>query len=231
MRTSLQILLALLCFCARAQNAGSVFQFRFFDEQTGIRVIPYKVTVTNREHSKTSYTLAEQEIDDNGTAILAVKDGTYDITVAAREYEPMSTWFDMRQQTLNVKFRLVPFSKQMSLSVDHLQGLHRPDTMVLTGFVVDDSTGLPLKDVQVAPVSNVVRTRTDANGFFVLMLPTTNGLNEPKSMDTIQVSKSSYTTERYEPIRTHPQGDLILRPRLRPGTGTHVEQMKAWHLE
>ncbi|GAA4470338.1 hypothetical protein GCM10023093_31440 [Nemorincola caseinilytica] len=221
MKILLQLLLAFVCSGAYAQ--GSAFRFRFFNEQTGIRVIPEHMMVTSKANGDTAYKVEQGQVAANGTVTLPIPDGRYDVTVIAHGYEAMSTWLEVKQQTLNVNFRLVNKERVRELAPEYLRSIHRPDAVVITGFVIDDATGLPLSNVTVKAADGSASAVSDSGGLYRLILPLPTNKTELTGRDVLHFAQEGYTTEQRSHFDLWPDGDMILNIRMKQGAGSHSE--------
>jgi len=94
----------------------SELNLRFLDEATGYMVIPEYVEIKHRENEQLSHNNSRKQIAHNGTLTIKVANGVYDITVVAQGYAPMTTFFELNNQTLKVNFNLVPIKPPEELS-------------------------------------------------------------------------------------------------------------------
>jgi len=229
MKTKLLFLFVLLISIRvssqNVQQGQSKLNLRFFDEATGCVVIPNNVEIKQRENSKISCNFSNKQIASNGTVLIPLANGIYDITVFASSYKPMTTYFDLNNQTLNVNFNLVPIVPIKELSSEYIQSLHQADAMVIVGFIVDDATGMPLDKVVIYSADKIANSLTKKNGFFQLILPLAENENAVENRGTLYFKKNNYTTEVRQKFDMWPSGDVILQIRMKKGVGLNKENI------
>lgn len=211
---------------AQAQLSDSRFLFRFYDEETWVRVVPSEVILRKQPDGIVNYTLTQKQIAANGTAVVDVEDGRYDVEVKAPGYHDMSSWFVMKGQPLRVNFSLIPVKKRTELSAGYLAEQHRAQYMTITGYLTDAPTGLPLAGVTVATGDRVATTTSDSNGYYLLQLPIAANAAGVPARYLLRYTKVGYTTEERTNFDAWSKGDLTLRLRMQRGKGTHSEAIQ-----
>lgn len=216
--------LLILSLSNQAQNLTSKpssFNIRFFDEGTGIKIIPENITIVQRGDVKINLRFNKKQISKNGTILIPIDNGTYDITVEAQGFKPMSSYFKLGNQSLKVNFNLVPIVPTKELSSNYIQPLHRPDAMIVVGFVVDDYSGNPLDSVLIYSEDKKAKTYSKKNGFYQLVLPLPESEKTAAARGTVYFKKKNYTTEVRQNFDIFPNGDIIIPMRLTKGTGVN----------
>lgn len=197
----------------------SGFNFRFLDEGTGMAVRPDKVEIKKKSDGKSFTQITKEQIDPSGTTSIKLPNASYNISVSAQGYEPMSSFFTLDNQILDVNFNLVPLNPKKELSSAYIQSFHRQDAMVIVGFVVDDAAGKPLDNVEIYSADKKSKTFSKSNGFFQLILPLAEKENAVEDRGTLFFEKGNYTTEVRQNFDMYPNGDIILQIRMNRGSG------------
>lgn len=210
---------------AQAQLSDSRFLFRFYDDETWVRVVPSEVILRKQPDGIVNNTLTQKQIAANGTAIIDVEDGRYDVEVKAPGYHNMSSWFVMKGQPLRVNFSLIPVKKHKELSAGYLAEQHRAQCMTITGYLTDTDTGLPLSGVTISTEDKVATATSDSNGYYLLQIPIAANIKVVAARYFLRFSKVGYTTEERTNFDAWSKGDMILRLRMQKGSGCHQEAM------
>lgn len=210
---------------AQAQLSDSRFLFRFYDEETWVRVVPKEVILRKQPDGIVSYTLTGKQLAENGTAVVDVEDGNYDVEVKAPGYHDMSSWFKMKGQPLRVNFSLIPEKKRTVLSPAFIAQQHMAQYMTITGYLTDAPSGLPLAGVTVATGDKAATTKSDSNGYYLLQVPLAANAAGIPARYFLRYTKAGYTTEERHHFDAWSKGDLILRLRMQRGGGYHEEPL------
>lgn len=200
------------------ENANEL-NLRFFDELTGYAVVPEYVEIKQREDGKSHRSISSGQISKNGSILKRVANGVYDITVSAVGYLPMKTFFDLKDQKMNIHFNLVPINPPKELSDLYIQSLHKPDIMVIVGCIVDDLTGNPLTGVEVYTADKIGITYSNENGFFQLNIPLSEEEQQVELRGTIYFKLNNYITEVRQKFDMWSNGDAIFKIRMTAGSG------------
>ena len=214
------VLVSISSFAQQGSKSG--FNFRFIDEVTGARVLPYEVVVKERNTRNQQYKIDAGKIAVNGTVFLPVTNGVYDVTVNATGYKQVATYFEVKDQKINVNFKMEPQTPPAEVSVDYIRSLHKADAMVITGYVVADELGLPLDSVLVYSADKAARTVTDWRGYFKLVLPLPLSDAQVEARNKVLFARYGYTTEVRQRFDMWPDGDAMLKIRLTRGSGVHT---------
>ncbi len=213
-------LLVTSSFAQQGSNSG--FNFRFVDEVTGARVLPYEVIVKERNNRNLQYKIDAGKIAANGTVFLPMTNGVYDVTVSAVGYKRVATYFEVKDKKINVNFKMEPQSPPAEVSVDYLRSLRKADAMIITGYVMADELGLPLDSVLVYSADKAARTVTDKRGYFKLVLPLPVSEAQVEARNRVLFTRYGYTTEARQRFDMWPNGDAMLKIRLKRGIGVHT---------
>jgi hypothetical protein len=217
------LLVALISVSSFAQQGSKGgFNFKFIDEVTGVRVLPYEVIVKEPNNRNQQYKIDAGKIAGNGTAFLPLTNGVYDVTVSAVGYKQVATYFEVQDKKINVNFKMEPQSPPAEVSVDYIRSLHKADAMVITGYVVADELGLPLDSVLVYSADKAARTVTDKRGYFKLVLPLPVSDAQVEARNKVLFARQGYTTEVRQRFDMWPNGDAMLKIRLTRGSGVHT---------
>jgi len=203
----------------------SYLNLKFMDENTGVRVIPNQLAIIEREGSLSDVDLSEGEIAPNGTVAVALLNGTYDISVRSDGYHTMSTHFVLSDQQVNVNFNLVPVRPPVQISSEYVSNLHHGDSIVVLGFVVDDSSGLPLATVTIRNGDMSSSTMSDGSGFFQLLFPLPVDSTGIALRNQIHLEMSGYTSQVWQNFDMWPNGDIIIRIRMVSGEGQETRRL------
>jgi len=213
-------LVSITSFAQQGSKGG--FNFRFIDEVTGARVLPYEVIVNDRNNSNQKYRINAERVAANRTTFLPVPNGIYDITIHATGYKQVATYFEVKDKKINVNFKMEPQTPPAEVSVDYIRSLHKADAMVITGYVVADELGLPLDSVLVYSADKTARTITDKRGYFKLVLPLPVSDAQVAARNKVLFARYGYTTEVRQRFDMWPNGDAMLKIRLTRGSGVHT---------
>jgi hypothetical protein len=205
------------------ENASEL-NFRFFDVKTGYAVVPENVEIQPRGTGLLK-TIKSNQIAGNGTVIKRLANGAYDIKVKAKGYEPMQTFFDLNNQTVNLRFNLVPVNPPEELSVSTIQSLHKENAMVIVGSVVDDFTGEPLNNVAICTEDRAAKAITDKRGFFKLIIPLAENARQVELRGTIYFVRENFNTEVRDNFDMWSNGDYIFQIRMGKGSGINKSKI------
>lgn len=200
------------------ENANEL-DLRFFDGITGYSVVPENVEIIPREPGKSNKSISSNQISKNGSAFKRLSNGLYDMTVDAKGYKPLKTFFDLKDQTIHINFNLDPINIPKELSDSCIQSLHKPDVMVVVGCIVDDFTGAPLEKVKINTSDDIVKTYSTKKGFFQIIIPLAESDDDAKLRGTIYFSLDHYITEVRENFDMWSNGDYVFKIKMVKGSG------------
>jgi hypothetical protein len=192
------------------------------DAATGYSVLIDNVIIRNKENNKIAIKYSKSNIDDKGFILIPLKDGKYEISVEAKGYDNMTAEFAFYNDSLDVDFNLVSTIPHSELKPENVQKLHQDNAMIIVGFVVDNVSGNPIKEVNIFTKDNIVNTTTNSKGFFQLAIPLPSNDKEVSERNTILFSKQGYITEVVEKFDMYPRGDIGLKIRLGSGLGENT---------
>lgn len=207
------------------QNHENELNLKFLDVATGYAIIPENIEISQKDDIKTKYKISNKKISQNGTISLTMRNGMYDVVVNAKGYKSLTTDLELNNQTLNVNLNLEPLALLDELTPTHIQTLHRTDAMVIIGFVADDFSGKPLGKVTIYTADKKVRTSSNENGFFQIIIPLPENNNAVENRGTLFFIKNNYVTEVRQKFDLYPKGDLGFKIRMKKGKGINKENI------
>jgi hypothetical protein len=203
----------------------SSLNIRFLNALTGVAVIPELVEITKREDKAVQIRIPKEDLSKVVTLSIPLDNGTYDVVVTALGYVTMASYFQLQDKAQKVNFHLEPMAPVLELSTEYIQSFHRNDGMFLTGFIVDDATGRPIKEVEVYSLDKTAKSISSASGLFQIQIQLPSALNEVEKKNTLVFSASGYATEVRENYDMWPNGDAILQIRMKKGEGENREKI------
>lgn len=156
--------------------------------------------------------------DDRGRARIVLPVGEYQLRIVASDYATLTTHFPVQASKITgggafVDPLVVPAEESSSV----LDPLIRPGHTLLHEYVVDGETGRPLIGVSISFVQAGVHAHTNANGHFVLSVPTP----PPQIPDGIGTETLVYKKAGYKTIRIRNFG---VASEEMGGTGIEMEK-------
>jgi Tol biopolymer transport system component len=136
------------------------------------------------------------QTDDQGKASVLLTPGEYRIEVSSVEHQTLRTHYLVGSgQNLPFTVMLAPVNQPSEETREALDPDIRPKFTLLHGYVVDGETGKALSHVKVSFLDAGVSAYTDANGHYLLSVPTPEPEN-PGGMgtDTLTYRKEGYKT-------------------------------------
>ncbi len=209
--TLLLPLISLLLVISTGYGENSLVSVRFINSSTGHSIVPDRISLTN-ESSSLLQLFAKDDLTGFGFSRLHLEEGTWKADIYANGFQTMTARIHSSKDA-RYEFFLDPVALTAELHPDVIAKLHRPDGTIIVGYVVDDATGIPLKDALISNSAGVF-VSTDASGFFKIFL-TLHGENR------ISVSHPDYVSEERTNIEVWPNGDWIYNFRLQRGAGKH----------
>lgn len=207
----------------KVNNQGG-FNLRFFDVETGVKVIPKSVDIVNRNTNEKKV-IEAGTIKENGTVSVSLDKGVYDVTVIANGFETMMTYFPIDGKILDVNFNLEPVNPNPKLSSNYTQGLLSKDKMLMVGYIVNAELGLPLKGVRVSTIDEIVETYSDEDGFYSIEIPLPSNVDEVDTRNTLLFEKKGYSTLLVSDFDMWSNGELTFPVRLHEGVGKDSTQI------
>lgn len=200
------------------ENANEL-DLRFFDQITGCSVVPENIEITPREPGKSNNIISNKQISKNGSVMKHLSNGLYDITVDAKGYKPLKTFFNLKDQTIYINFNLDPINIPKELSDSLIQSLHKTGIMAVVGCIVDEYKGAPLERVKINTSDEIVKTFSSKKGFFQIMIPLPESDDDAKLRGTIYFSLDQYITEVRENFDMWSNGDYVFKIKMIKGSG------------
>ena len=205
-------------YCDTVNDNCGTLSFFVYDSKNGYGV-PSVIILTN---DKDTFNL---KTDNGGHLMFNGREGRYDITIYAADYNPLQTYFYIEKgKCLDVKIIL---EKQNKTFVEY----QKYEYPIIEGYVVDNETGKPLSDVKVTieDENNVVYT--DEKGFFTIMPKKFSIISDPDDevvRNNITFSKNDYKTEKIIDLLIVPD-KIKLIIHLHRGEGI-IENKKIQHV-
>ena len=194
------------------------FEIRFFDSQTGFSLQPDAVEVKLGEDATA--------LRPNGTGRFTlprpVSRGV--LNVSTHGYYTKSTQLFLTPTVTTIEIMMDPLQPPPELAPQAIAALRHANSATITGFVIDETSGEPLADVDVSTTSNVTVSKTNARGYFVLELPSTfdPSIDTEPATTTFVITKQGYRDQDRARILLFPNTVSTFRIRLRPGSGKDV---------
>ncbi|MBA4146495.1 MAG: hypothetical protein H0X66_00145 [Verrucomicrobia bacterium] len=198
----------------------STVQIRFVDSATGYAVEP-EVVSTRLHRAQAEQHFGKGQQIQPGRASMALEHGSHTITAISQHHKAMSGELNVKEtQLYPIYFLLDPIEEPRELHSDYIATLQRDDAMLIQGFIVDEATGEPLRDVRVSSIPSGVNTSTDGRGFFQfhIPLPTDFASEAPN----LSFEKTGYRVEDREHLELWPRGDWAYQIRLERGNGRKI---------
>ncbi len=233
MKTLLGISLIIYCLQATAQPAdSSILHLRFRDDVTGVSVIPSSLSFIARQHNIAPLLFIKNAVSQK---TLTLPDATWDISVSAIGYKPMTTWLDLHQQTVNLTFQLVPEVPNHKAASGYIKSQCRTDYMFVSGYITDKVTGSPLAGVAINTGGREKKnTQSDSTGYYSLHIPLAHNDADALTGNQIIFSKAGYRDCIITRFDMWSAGDMWSKVTLNMGNGsdtTYVLQRREPVLE
>jgi hypothetical protein len=205
-------------YCDTANDNCGTLSFFVYDSENGYGV-PSVIIFTN---DKDTFNL---KTDNGGHLMFNGREGKYDITIYAADYNPLQTYFYIEKGIcLDIKIIL---EKQNKTFVEY----QKYEYPIIEGYVVDSETGMPLSDVKVTIEDENNIVYTDEKGFFSIMPKKFSIISDPDDevvRNNITFSKNDYKTEKIKDLLIVPD-KIKLIIHLQRGEGI-LENKKIHHI-
>jgi hypothetical protein len=201
------------------QAAEGNLRVRFLDSATGYAIQPDEIHVVTGRAGARTQPPPVRAVSRSGHLALALANGQHTLEVGAANYFPLAGQVVAGESDrFNINFVLDPISPPRELQNDYIDTLRRADATVFVGFVADEETGQPLRNVSVRSLPSGVATRTDERGFFQIHVPLPGGA----ASSSLLFEKGGYRTHERQHLELWANGDWIYRISLVPGNGREV---------
>ena len=205
-------------YCDTVNDNCGTLSFFVYDSENGYGV-PSVIIFTN---DKDTFNL---KTDNGGHLMFNGREGKYDITIYAADYNPLQTYFYIEKGIcLDIKIIL---EKQNKTFVEY----QKYEYPIIEGYVVDSETGMPLSDVKVTIEDENNIVYTDEKGFFSIMPKKFSIISDPDDevvRNNITFSKNDYKTEKIIDLLIVPD-KIKLIIHLHRGEGI-IENKKIQHV-
>lgn len=203
---------------ADTTSEPAVLKLRFRDSETGVSIVPDSVLVNGKS--------VAGRLDETGKVDLNLNEGDHQVIVQAKGYKPMAaTETALAENTPINVLCLDPRETPAEIRPEALARFIKPKGAALAGFVVDDTTGQPIEDVEITIPGTDLRTRSNSHGFYAVSVPLTDGgplPNEPNrlfSKKVFLITKSGYTVEERRNVMLVSDLPKLLNVRMTKGGG------------
>ncbi len=210
------VLYSSIAICSQAS-----VKFIFADSQTGIKVIPSSLFVSNILTKENIYFSPENL--RNGDVQKNIPVGNYFITVNSNGYKSISSNITLSDQGSTFVINLDPLNEDSKLKSDRIQKLRTAQSQVYAGYVVDAKTLLPLQGVEIKCEEQNKTFYSDNKGYFEFSLRAECGRN--KYSDLI-FTKNGYKIITDRNIENYPGNDIVLKIKLEEGIGNIITDEK-----
>lgn len=205
-------------------NEKSKVSLKFIDSQTGFSIDQAVVEIIDLQNQER---VSNNKLDSTkeGSLVYDLPAGRYEIRVNAENYKPMETQVKVNDSPLNLTFNLDPEVEEVQLSSKHIQSLHRHDAMVIVGTVIDSETNQPLKGVKIHSRDNIVKTSSDKEGFFQIVIPLPSNEMQVNDRANLLLELANYKNKVLTNFDMWSNGDLIVTVEMTKGSGTEEEKV------
>ncbi len=197
-------------------TAQKLLHLAFVDSSTGFSVQP-EIKLVAANGGELFLTA-----DEAGRVSTNLAEGDYSISIAAKNYLPISAAIAVADFTPDLQFTMDPVSTPAELRSESIVAMHRRDATVFVGFISGSDSRRPLENVRVVSWPSGTETQTDARGFFKILVPLQNDTEWVASPARLVFAKDGFKSEERQNLELSPYGDFVLRIALTPGTGTNV---------
>lgn len=195
------------------QNNRQV-DIQILDSATGQAVQPKSVSIVNIQTGKKALTLQNTALKQNGRIQLLLPEAEYQIRVTAEGYSSMSARISAGDEGISqVRLFLDPLNLPDKWQDEAIYANLNSDATLITGYVTDGASGMPLAGVKISASGTGISSTTDSDGYFQLHLP----LSLPTG--SLIFEKAGYSSQMRKNIELWPNGDWRYRIRLSPGNG------------
>lgn len=209
---------------APAPALSQPVEIQFLDSATGRSIQPGRISARTGGSEASGMSADSVEADSTGRVFLNLPPGRHTLLVDDPAYGPVSAEVNVGDGSpYRLRFLLDPVEEPAEIRPENLAARRRPDAMLLQGFVVDDATGVPVTDVDVAFSPGSARGSTDERGYFSLYAPVTEyEASTTVGASSLRFERAGYRTVRRENLELWPGGDWTYRIRLQRGEGEDV---------
>ena len=219
-------LITLVSICLTTFYYGqNQVNLHFINAANGYALRPQLVEITNKADSDVSYQITKEQITHNGSYSFNIPDGEYHFLVQADGYGTMTSSSEIKNQTLHLTFNMEPMDVPKLLNTSYIRSFHTANSVVIAGCITDEKTGIPLNNVIIKTKDNVIKTKSNDEGYFQLLLPLPTTPEEIPDRSILIVEKNGYDIKQYKNFDLFPNGDLILQVKLKTGSSISDENV------
>jgi len=226
----------MLCLPSRAQHtlASGMIDFQIVDSLTGRAVGPALIRWDpDSSLKKTNIGLTKAELSSAAGRFAArFSPDTYLFDISAPAYRTMHSHFTVIDGAeIRVNIALDPIEPPSELRDELITQKLRRDFELVTGYVVDGNTHMPLSNVRIRFQQSDVSTTTDTAGYFeayVEAVPT-DKVSRPEDfpdLDSVSAVAIGYRSYTLKGVLHTPGAYSVMKIELAAGTGTIVDEEK-----
>ncbi|MBN1633032.1 MAG: T9SS type A sorting domain-containing protein [Ignavibacteria bacterium] len=216
---TLTLLLPVFVFALKgvsAENITSALTFRFFDSKSGISVIPVNIIIYDESNNEVLKNITRNDFKESSAIIISVNPGQYKFEVRAEGY---SVFFSSVCATKNKNTEhnifLDPLHINPNLKPETIQAKHKAGYTLLLGYISDENSGKPLRNVEVSSSLTNTVSYSDINGYYELYIPSVSC--DFNRYGDIKFSGPGYSINNYQYLELFPNDDIILNIKLQKG--------------
>ena len=195
--------------------------FIFADSQTGIKVIPSSLFVSNILTKENIY-FSPANLQ-NGQTQKNIPYGNYFLTVNSGGYSALSTNINISKQEATFIINLDPVVSNIKFNSERIENLRTQASQVYLGYIIDSGTLLPLQGVEINCAEQSKKFFSDNNGYFEFSLNAECGGNK---YSELSFKKNGYKINIDKNIENYPGNDIILKIKMEQGSGSVVNDEK-----
>ena len=194
-------------------NSQGKLSFFLSDSENGYGVQGKLIFRSSRESFELS-------TDESGNIEYLGMPGRYDITILAKGYDVLNTYFIVEDgKTVNIHTILEKTNRIPVLSQVYAEP-------IVEGYVIDPETGKPLPGVNVELIQEKLKTTTDSKGYFKLKPSNFTSIHTPEDQVTrsdFKFSKDGFKVHVVESLLMVPD-KIKLKIYLEQGSGENTEK-------
>lgn len=208
---------------ARAEDTSATLMRIFFrDSASGIAVVPNSVLMDGKE--------VAGRINEFGKLEVKAADGDHEFVIRARNYKELKAKESaLGADTPTNLIYLDPVATPVELRQETLSKYLSGNNAVVTGFLIDDETGIGMPKVKVQVEGTTVTAESAENGAFRLVVPVTDGGPLPEQPERrftkkhLLFSSPGYSSELRRNVVVISGQAKIMNVRLAKGNATNSE--------
>lgn len=162
----------LACFSVPSTNAATPtsdqkVHVQFVDSETGYSIQPeFRLSKDGKERL-----VPAAEISRAGRSVVSLEQGSHFLEISTPNHKPLSGVLHADGSVSSIRILLDPIVSPPELNPESITAMHRKDATVFVGFIVDENSGEPIENVSVRSEPSGVKAKSNARGFFQLVVP------------------------------------------------------------